>query len=575
MNELIQKYNLSQLNEAIKKITYDVKESGTVIEDYADEYDKLLGSAEKIQRAINDLYSLEDKNDYDRLYEIKRKIEDSIGTKMKLPPELEQFIEEFNVYFKKIQEEKFQKYNDMIKMQQEEKQQKEIERQQKEAQEKQKQQELVEEIEKKLPGIKKQIEDIYGLKQNDNSFHDKYIELMREYNNIKARNKSSMTTNEDLIRLDEFSKELEELKQKFEKENKEINEKQQVQTEIKQTIENYDARINDILETIKPYMTDTKSKEWLEEFMKINSDIELKRILAPEEYYKIASVEKKKLLDAITKVNDQVQKRVKEEENKKYEPPEMYEFGMTEKEKQQVNEIKQNIEKYDKEIDKMIEFIKPYINDEKSSNWLKKFNDKNSELDSKVISNPVEDYKTIEKEKKDLVDALTKVYEYVNNKQEDAKQETEEVTKENKEVSKENEVPDDFLSEFSTYDRRAKPETRYNPDGTMTYEYMAYIAMGAPESERKIVMNQLMEANIEKRRQLSDNRKINLTEIELKQYELMAQKNRLLLEQYMSEKGHSYSKTSDYGFVNNVIIALIIIVSGLTILLLLYQMSMF
>ena len=567
MNELIQKYNLSQLNEAFDKITYDVKESGTVIEDYADEYDKLLGSEKNIQTAINDLYALEDKNDYDRLYEIKIKIEDSIGTKMKLPPELKQFIEEFNVYFKKIQEERIQKYNDMYKKQQEERQQKEIERQQKEKEEKQKQQELVDKIGEKLPNVKKQIKDIYNLKKDDNSFKNKYIELLREYNNIKIRQIASISTNEDLIRLDEFSKELEELKQELEKENKKNNE-QQLQTEIKQEIEDYDTKINEMVESIKPHMNDTKSKEWLEEFIKINSDIELKRLLEPDKYYKIAVAEKKKLLDAITKVNNQLQKRIKEEEKKNYTMPEMYEFTITEEEKTQVNEMKQNIEKYNMKINEMLQVIKPYINDKKSSEWIKKFNDKNSKLDSKRVSNPIEEYKEIEEEKKKLVESLTEVYEYVNKKK------NEEIKQENQEINKENEVSDDFLSDFINYDRRAKPETRYNPDGTMTYEYMAYIAMGAPEPERKIVMNQLMEANIEKRRQLSDNRKINLTEIELKQYELIAQKNRLLLDQYMKEKGNSYTKTSDYGFINNVIIALIIIVSGLTILLLLYQMRM-
>ena len=567
MNELIQKYNLSQLNEAFDKITYDVKESGTVIEDYADEYDKLLGSEKNIQTAINDLYALEDKNDYDRLYEIKIKIEDSIGTKMKLPPELKQFIEEFNVYFKKIQEERIQKYNDMYKKRQEERQQKEIERQQKEKEEKQKQQELVDKIGEKLPNVKKQIKDIYNLKKDDNSFKNKYIELLRGYNNIKIRQIASISTNEDLIRLDEFSKELEELKQELEKENKKNNE-QQLQTEIKQEIEDYDTKINEMVESIKPHMNDTKSKEWLEEFIKINSDIELKRLLEPDKYYKIAVAEKKKLLDAITKVNNQLQKRIKEEEKKNYTMPEMHEFTITEEEKTQVNEMKQNIEKYNMKINEMLQVIKPCINDKKSSEWIKKFNDKNSKLDSKRVSNPIEEYKEIEEEKKKLVESLTKVYEYVN------KEKNEEIKQENQEINKENEVSDDFLSDFINYDRRAKPETRYNPDGTMTYEYMAYIAMGAPEPERKIVMNQLMEANIEKRRQLSDNRKINLTEIELKQYELIAQKNRLLLDQYMKEKGNSYTKTSDYGFINNVIIALIIIVSGLTILLLLYQMRM-
>lgn len=199
------------------------------------------------------------------------------------------------------------------------------------------------------------------------------------------------------------------------------------------------------------------------------------------------------------------------------------EWNNTSSEKAEIEQLKEQIEKYNSQINTLLANMQPYMQIPKVNREISKVIEKNNEINSSQIIDSLNDYKTVVEIKQSLLTYLEQANKFIKDnvgKQQEAviEQQTQPVQQDNTQSSpddfwKEFEqpeqeqkpqqpLPDNFWDEFDnpSNGRNAAPERKYNDDGTYTIEYITHLAT-TPLGFNKDIYDQLMQENEVKRQQ--------------------------------------------------------------------------
>lgn len=337
-------FSKEELDDAIQRLVREEEainsKPANIIEDYADEFYEMKSLKENIIGEIQKFNNLSDKNDIDTILSIISNIQDNYDSRVKLPDEIEQTIEEirqqYNYLLSLKLKERLAAKQEVINKQEEVRKQESIEREQRKQEDSRIQQERLTEIQSKLPIINEDINYLRGtIKDND-----KMIQLLKE--RTYFYNKKSGITAEDMDRFNSFLSELDSMKSNYVVEKVELKTEPVVEVNtpitkedinsldeilkasepfekkfLKEKASQYDEKIESLLEGIKPYMhREDVSKEMAKVADRNN---EANNLMASDnigDYEKAVEI-KKKLVDYLEKANNFIDERKRERENNK------------------------------------------------------------------------------------------------------------------------------------------------------------------------------------------------------------------------------------------------------------------
>lgn len=199
------------------------------------------------------------------------------------------------------------------------------------------------------------------------------------------------------------------------------------------------------------------------------------------------------------------------------------EWNNTSSEKAEIEQLKEQIEKYNSQINTLLANMQPYMQIPKVNREISKVIEKNNEINSSQIIDSLNDYKTVVEIKQSLLTYLEQANKFIKDnvgKQQEAviEQQTQPVQQDNtqslpddfwkefeqpqQEQKPQQPLPDNFWDEFDnpSNGRNAAPERKYNDDGTYTIEYITHLAT-TPLGFNKDIYDQLMQENEVKRQQ--------------------------------------------------------------------------
>lgn len=202
------------------------------------------------------------------------------------------------------------------------------------------------------------------------------------------------------------------------------------------------------------------------------------------------------------------------------------EWNNTSLEQAEIEQLKEQIEKYDGQINTLLATMQPYMQIPKVNREISKVIEKNNEINSSQIIDSLNDYKTVVEIKQSLLTYLEQADKFIKDnvgKQQEqvAQQQTQPVQQDNaqslpddfwkefeqpeQEQKPQQPLPDNFWDEFDNPNngRNAGPERRYNDDGTYTIEYITHLAT-TPLGFNKDIYDQLMQENEARRQQSED-----------------------------------------------------------------------
>ena len=199
------------------------------------------------------------------------------------------------------------------------------------------------------------------------------------------------------------------------------------------------------------------------------------------------------------------------------------EWNNTSAEQAEIDQLKEQIEKYNSQINTLLANMQPYMQIPKVNREISKVIEKNNEINSSQIIDSLNDYKTVVKIKQLLLTYLEQADNFI--KDNVGKQQETVVEQQAQTIQQDNtqSLQDDFLKEFEQpqqeqkpqqplsdnfwdeFDnpnngRNAGPERKYNDDGTYTIEYITHLAT-TPLGFNKYIYDQLMQENETKRQQ--------------------------------------------------------------------------
>ena len=187
---------------------------------------------------------------------------------------------------------------------------------------------------------------------------------------------------------------------------------------------------------------------------------------------------------------------------------------------EQINLLKTQIAAYNGEIEMLLASLQPYMQIPKVNQEISKVIAKNNEINASQIIDSLNDYKTVADIKQSLVSYLEKADKFIKDnvekKQEPVVEEQptqaqdstqslpdnfwDEFDKPQEKQTPTNQSFEEIMSEFDKSDPTARPERRYNSDGTYTMEYIAHLA-NTPLGFNQTIYDQLMQENEMKRQQ--------------------------------------------------------------------------
>lgn len=318
-------YTKEELNNILTNYKSQINSrSSNVIEDYADSY-SLIDVIIEIEKFNN----LNNKNDFGKVSEINDSIIKIMSNNsITLPNEIKTTVDEISKHFRYLLGQKtleIKTADEKIRLEKEIKEREEQERIRKEQEENNKiQQERLNEIRNKIPIIN---EKLNYIKSNVEVYESRRVDLLRE--RTYFYNKKSNITQEDIIRLDDYIKTLDELSQKVNNLNSQKNTVNKVEPpkednkekieELKEKIKEYDIQINKLFANMQPYMQIPKVNRELSKVAKKNEEISNMSIIDSLSDYKRIIEVKGELISFLNKANDFIKTRV-EQHSKNWQP---------------------------------------------------------------------------------------------------------------------------------------------------------------------------------------------------------------------------------------------------------------
>lgn len=192
-------------------------------------------------------------------------------------------------------------------------------------------------------------------------------------------------------------------------------------------------------------------------------------------------------------------------------------WNNTSSEQAEIEQLKEQIEKYNSQINTLLVSMQPYMQVPKVNREISKIIEKNNEINSLQIIDSLNDYKTVVEIKQSLLTYLEQADKFIKDnvgkEQEPVEQEKnqslpddfwEEFEQPEQEQKPQQLLPDNFWDEFDNPNngRNVVPKRKYNDDGTYTVEYITHLAT-TPLGFNKDIYDQLMQEN-EARRQQSE-----------------------------------------------------------------------
>lgn len=169
-------------------------------------------------------------------------------------------------------------------------------------------------------------------------------------------------------------------------------------------------------------------------------------------------------------------------------------------EQEQISQLREQISEYDKQITTLLTSMQPYMQIPKVNREISKVIEKNNEINSSQIIDSLNDYKTVVEIKQSLLTYLGQANKFIKDnvgkQQESVVEQQVQPIQQDKTPS----LPDDFWNEFDKPDPTARPERKFNDDGTYTVEYITHLAT-TPLGFNKDIYDQLMQENEMKRQQ--------------------------------------------------------------------------
>lgn len=194
----------------------------------------------------------------------------------------------------------------------------------------------------------------------------------------------------------------------------------------------------------------------------------------------------------------------------------------TSSEQVEIDQLKEQIEKYNSQINTLLANMQPYMQIPKVNREISKIIEKNNEINSSQIIDSLNDYKTVIEIKQSLLTYLEQANKFIKDnvgKQQEivTEQQTQSVQdntqslpddfwkdfeQPQQEQKPQQPLPNNFWDEFDSPNngRNASPERKYNNDGTYTIEYITHLAT-TPLGFNKDIYDQLMQENETKRQQ--------------------------------------------------------------------------
>ncbi len=197
-------------------------------------------------------------------------------------------------------------------------------------------------------------------------------------------------------------------------------------------------------------------------------------------------------------------------------------WNNTSSEQAEIEQLKEQIEKYNSQINTLLASMQPYMQIPKVNREISKVIEKNNEINSSQIIDSLNDYKTVVEIKQSLLTYLEQADKFIKDnvgkqqepiEQQPVQQENnqslpddfwKEFERPEQEQKPQQPLPDNFWDEFDNPNngRSSGPERKYNDDGTYTIEYITHLAT-TPLGFNKDIYDQLMQEN-EARRQQSE-----------------------------------------------------------------------
>lgn len=178
-------------------------------------------------------------------------------------------------------------------------------------------------------------------------------------------------------------------------------------------------------------------------------------------------------------------------------------FNQIYSEQEQISQLKEQIEKYNSQINTLLANMQPYMQIPKVNREISKVIEKNNEINSSQIIDGLNDYKTVVEIKQSLLSYLDKANKFIKDnvgkKQEPVAQQQTMAVQQDKTQS----LTDNFWKEFDKPNNGQNdgPERKYNDDDTYTMEYITHLAT-TPLGFNKDIYNQLIQENEAKRQQV-------------------------------------------------------------------------
>ena len=196
------------------------------------------------------------------------------------------------------------------------------------------------------------------------------------------------------------------------------------------------------------------------------------------------------------------------------------EWNNTSSEQAEIEQLKEQIEKYNSQINTLLANMQPYMQIPKVNREISKVIEKNNEINSSQIIDSLNDYKTVVEIKQSLLTYLEQANKFIKDnvgkQQEPVAEEQpgqtqtstqslpdnfwDEFDKPQEKQTPTNQSFEEIMAEFDKPDPTARPERMYNSDGTYTMEYIAHLA-NTPLGFNQTIYDQLMQYNEMKRQQ--------------------------------------------------------------------------
>ena len=198
-------------------------------------------------------------------------------------------------------------------------------------------------------------------------------------------------------------------------------------------------------------------------------------------------------------------------------------WNNTSSEQVEIEQLKEQIEKYNSQINTLLASMQPYMQIPKVNREISKVIEKNNEINSSQIIDSLNDYKNVVEIKQSLLSYLEQADKFIKDnvgksQEPVAPQQTQvqsdmftqslptdfwkEFEQPEQELKPQQPLPNNFWDEFDNPNngRNVGPERKYNDDGTYTMEYIAHLA-NTPLGFNETIFDQLMQENEMKRQQ--------------------------------------------------------------------------